>query len=50
MMKMIPMLKLAKKNGALALSTMVARLIWPSLLPFRSITQQHQRTSTQHFS
>jgi hypothetical protein len=48
MMKMILMLKLAKKNSAVALSTIFVRLIWPSLLPLQSITQQIQRGFTHH--
>jgi hypothetical protein len=50
MMKMILMLKLVKRNSALALSTFFVRLIWPSLLPLQSITQQLQHGFTQHLS
>ena len=50
MMKMILMLKLVKRNSALALSTVFDRLVWPSLLPQESVTQQMQRGFTQHIS
>jgi hypothetical protein len=50
MMKMILMLKLAKRNSGAALTTIFVRLIWPSLLPLQSITQQLQRGFTQHTS
>jgi hypothetical protein len=49
-MKMILMLKLAKRNSAFAVTTIFDRLIWPSLLPLQSITQQLQRGFTQHIS
>jgi hypothetical protein len=47
MMKMILMLKVVNRNIAVALDTMFVRLIWPSLLPLQSITQQFQRSFTQ---
>jgi hypothetical protein len=47
MKKMILKLKLAKRNSAVALSTIFVRLIWPSLLPLQSISQQLQRSFTQ---
>jgi hypothetical protein len=50
MMKMILMLKLAKRNSAFAATTVFDRLIWPSLLPLQSITQRLQRGFTQHIS
>jgi hypothetical protein len=50
MMKTILKLKLAKRNSGVALSTIFVRLIWPSLLPLQSITQQLQRRFTQHIS
>jgi hypothetical protein len=50
MKKMILKLKLAKKNSALALTTIFGRLILPSLRPLQSITQQLQRGFTQHIS
>jgi hypothetical protein len=50
MTKMILMLKLVKRNSAVALSTIFVRLIWPSLLPLQSITQELQRGFTQHVS
>jgi hypothetical protein len=50
MKKMILMLKLAKRNSALAVTTVFGRLIWPSLLPLQSITQQMQRGFTHHIS
>jgi hypothetical protein len=50
MMKMTLKLKLAKRNSAVALSTIFVRLIWPSLLPLQSITQEIQRGFTQHIT
>jgi hypothetical protein len=50
MMKMILRLKLIKRNGAIALSTIFDRLIWPSLHPLQSISQQLQRGFSQHLS
>jgi hypothetical protein len=50
MMKMIQMLKSIKRNSAVALSTIFDRLIWPSMLPLRSIAQQIHRSSTQNLS
>jgi hypothetical protein len=50
MMKMILMLKLVKRNSAVALTTIFVRLIWPSLLPLQAITQQLQRSYTQRIS
>jgi hypothetical protein len=47
-MKMILKLRLAKRNSSVALSTIFVRLIWPSLLPLQSISQQLQRRFTQH--
>jgi len=48
MKKMILKLKLAKRNSALAVTTIFGRLILPSLRPLQSITQQVQRGVTQH--
>jgi hypothetical protein len=50
MKKMILKVKVAKRNSALALSTIFGRLILPSLRPLQSITQQLQRGFTQHIS
>jgi hypothetical protein len=50
MMKMILMLKLVKRNSALALSTIFDRLIWPSVLPQKSFTQPIQPGFTQRIS
>jgi hypothetical protein len=50
MMKMIQMLKPIKRNSAIALSTIFHRLIWPSMLPLRSIAQQIHSASTHHVS
>ncbi|HZD77560.1 MAG TPA: hypothetical protein VE218_11180 [Acidobacteriaceae bacterium] len=50
MMKMIQMLKPIKRNSAIAVSTLFQRLIWPSMLPLRSIAQQMHSGSTQPFS
>lgn len=50
MKKMILKLKLAKRNSALAVTTIFGRLILPSLRPLQSITQQLQRGFTQHIS
>jgi hypothetical protein len=50
MKKMILILKLVKRNSALALSTVFDRLLWPSLLPQESGTRQIQRGFTQHIS
>jgi hypothetical protein len=50
MIKMIQMLKPIKRNSAIAVSTLFQRLIWPSMLPLRSIAQQMHSGSTQPFS
>ena len=50
MMKMIQMLKPIKRNSAIALSTLFHHLIWPSMLPLRSIAQRIHSSSTQHLS
>jgi hypothetical protein len=49
-MKMILKLRVIRRNSALALSTILDRLIWPSVLPLRSIAQQLQRGGSQHVS
>jgi hypothetical protein len=50
MMKMILKLKLVKRNSAAALITIFDRLVWPSMLPIRSIAQHLHRGGTQHIS
>lgn len=50
MKKMILKIKLAKRNSALALTTIFGRLILPSLRPLQSIAQQLQQGFTQRIS